>query len=215
MRAAVAVWSLRWRPRRYFGDCEEAVNLRLIYLSAAIAVGVLPAGVMATGVLAAGVRPRAGAPPERLVVFDVVFYGRGANSIEPGDTAAADTATGVLRRDLARSARFELVDSAAVATALARAEANGIPCATLACRREIARRLGAVWMAAAKLSKTSNLIWYLSGQLMDVQTGRLLLDDELELKGRRDEMARGGAHSLARRIVGAAGEARVAAREGQ
>ena len=66
-------------------------------------------------------------------------------------------------------------------------------------------------MVTAKLSKTSNLIWYLSGQLTDVATGRRLLDDEFELKGIAEDIAKGGAHSLARRILKAAEPARPAA----
>jgi hypothetical protein len=55
------------------------------------------------------------------------------------------------------------------------------------------------------VSKISNLIWYLSGQVIDVATGKLLLDDGFELKGPRDEMIPRGATSLARRVERAMG----------
>jgi hypothetical protein len=50
------------------------------------------------------------------------------------------------------------------------------------------------------VSKISNLIWYLSGQVIDVASGKIILDDGFELKGPRDEMVPRGAVSLARRI---------------
>jgi hypothetical protein len=58
-----------------------------------------------------------------------------------------------------------------------------------------------------RVSKTSNLIWFMSGQLIDVAGRKIVLDDEFELKGPRDEMVPRGAVALARRI------ARAAARE--
>ena len=138
------------------------------------------------------------------MLFNVAFYGRGANSIEPGDSLVGPLTTERLRDHLERSGRFRLVDSARVAAELARAEGRGINCNTLDCRREVAQRLGGKWMVTAKFSKLSNLIWYLSGQLTEVPSGRRVLDDEVELKGIVDDMSRGGALSLARRIVKAA-----------
>ena len=141
---------------------------------------------------------------EPLALFDVAFYGKGANSLERGDPLVAAMADSILRADLERSGRFALIDSAQLAQAFAKAEADGVECQTLECRRQVSRQAGASWMVTAKLSKTSNLIWYLSGQLTDVASGRRLLDDEFELKGIAEDIAKGGARSLARRIVTAA-----------
>jgi uncharacterized protein YjbI with pentapeptide repeats len=142
-----------------------------------------------------------------LALFDVAFYGKGANSLEPGDPRVAAMTDSILREDLARSGHFRILDSAPLARAFAEAEAGGLECTTLECRRQVSQKAGADWMVTSKLSKTSNLIWYLSGQLTDVATGRRLLDDEFELKGIAEDIAKGGAHSLARRIVKAAGSA--------
>jgi uncharacterized protein YjbI with pentapeptide repeats len=139
---------------------------------------------------------------EPLVLFPVAFYGKGANSLEQGDTLVAAKTHSILRSDLERSGRFQLLD------------ANRLECATLECRRALSQKLGAAWMVTAKLSKTSNLIWYLSGQLTEVSSGRRLLDDEFELKGIAEDIAQGGAHSLARRILKAAESARTAAAPG-
>jgi uncharacterized protein YjbI with pentapeptide repeats len=147
---------------------------------------------------------------DRLALLPVSFYGRGANSLEPGDSLVATMTDSILRADLAQSGRFDPIDRSRVTQALAQAESGGRECETLECRRELSRRLGANWMVTAKLSKTSNLIWYLSGQLTEVATGRRLLDDEFELKGIAEDIARGGAHSLARRILKTAETPRAA-----
>jgi uncharacterized protein YjbI with pentapeptide repeats len=152
-----------------------------------------------------------GQSAQRLALFPVAFYGKGANSLEPGDPQVAAMTDSILRADLARSGSFELVDAARLRQALVQAEATGKECVTLECRREIGRRLGAAWMVTAKLSKTSNLIWYLSGQLTQVSSGRRLLDDEFELKGVAQDIAKGGARSLARRIIKAATESTAVA----
>jgi uncharacterized protein YjbI with pentapeptide repeats len=150
------------------------------------------------------------APPkkEALALFDVAFYGRGANSLEPGDPLVASMTDSILRADLAGSGRFTLIDPSRLASAVNQAQPGGRECETLECRRQASRVAGADWMVTAKLSKTSNLIWYLSGQLTEVSTGKRLLDDEFELKGIAEDIARGGAHSLGRRIVTAATAAR-------
>jgi uncharacterized protein YjbI with pentapeptide repeats len=148
---------------------------------------------------------------EPLVLFPVAFYGKGANSLEQGDTLVAATTDSILRSDLERSGRFRLLDPTRLREALVQVEAGGKECVTLECRHALSKKLGAAWMVTAKLSKTSNLIWYLSGQLTEVATGRRLLDDEFELKGIAEDIAKGGAHSLARRIITAAGSARTVA----
>ena len=148
-------------------------------------------------------------PKEPLVFFPVVFYGKGANSIESGDSLVAVMTDSILRGDLEQSGRFKLTDRSVLAQVLAEADTSGKECVTLECRRDLSRKLGATWMVTTKLSKTSNLIWYLSGQLTNVVTGRRLLDDEFELKGIAEDIAKGGAHSLARRIVKAATAAEV------
>ena len=173
-------------------------------LAATLLVTLLGPGMSASPVW--GQTPRTREP---LALFDVAFYGKGANSLEQGDPLVASMTDSILRTDLERSGRFEIVDSARLAQALHQAEAGGLECATLECRRQLSKKAGAKWMVTSKLSKTSNLIWYLSGQLTDVATGRRLLDDEFELKGIAEDIAKGGAHSLARRIIKAANTAQV------
>jgi uncharacterized protein YjbI with pentapeptide repeats len=170
------------------------------------AIGLLGLAALGSGA-PAGARQSKGP----LILFPVAFYGRGANSLEPGDSLVAVMTDSILREDLEQSGRFQLIDRTRLTQAMTEAEKGGKECVTLECRRELSRKLGATWMVTAKLSKTSNLIWYLSGQLTDVATGRRLLDDEFELKGIAEDIAKGGAHSLARRILKAAESARTVA----
>ena len=147
---------------------------------------------------------------ETVALFPVAFYGKGANSLEPGDPEVAAMTDSILRGELLRSGRLTLIDSTRLAQGLTQAEAGGLQCVSLDCRRKISQRMGAGWMITAKLSKTSNLIWYLSGQLTDAKTGRRLLDDEFELKGIAEDIAKGGARSMARRILRSMDAARPA-----
>jgi uncharacterized protein YjbI with pentapeptide repeats len=165
----------------------------------------LPSGLLGLVLFASTALGQAAGPKQRLALFDVAFYGKGANSLEQRDPLVAAMTDSILRADLEQSGRFQILDSARLAQAFAEAEAGGVECSTLECRRQVSKKAGADWMVTSKLSKTSNLIWYLSGQLTDVRNGRRLLDDEFELKGIAEDIAKGGAHSLARRIVKAAG----------
>lgn len=153
--------------------------------------------------------PQQAQPKELLALFPVAFYGKGANSLEPNDPLVAAMTDSILRSDLDQSGRFQVIDSAPLAQATAQAEAGGVECVTLECRQQVSKKVGANWMVTSKLSKTSNLIWFLSGQLTDEASGKRLLDDEFELKGIAEDIAKGGAHSLARRIVKAATAART------
>ena len=148
---------------------------------------------------------------ESLALYPVAFYGKGANSLEKTDPQVAAMTDSILRSDLQKSGRFQLTSVERVSLALSDTVKSGAECVSLACRQAVSKKLGAIWMVTAKLSKTSNLIWYLSGQLVEVASGRRLLDDEFELKGIAEDIAKGGAHSLARRIVTAVEKAKAPA----
>jgi len=49
--------------------------------------------------------------------------------------------------------------------------------------------------------KTSNLIWLLTGQLIDVGTGEIVMDDSTELKGDPEPMIRAGVRIFAERVA--------------
>ena len=55
----------------------------------------------------------------------------------------------------------------------------------------------------AKVSKTSNLIWLFTGQLIDasVDSTSVILDDSTELKGDPEPMVRAGSRIFAERVA--------------
>jgi TolB-like protein len=144
--------------------------------------------------------------PVKVAMLDLAFYGKRANDIFPGDTAMADTATAVMRKALAAAPGIEFVDAATVAKATDSPAAKAIvqdrPCnVVVACARSVGQQLGAKWVVMGKISKTSDLIWIFSGELIDVASGKLVLDDSYELKGIAKDMVPKGAEVFARRVA--------------
>src|SRR3569623_1696918 len=144
--------------------------------------------------------------PVKVPMLDLAFYGKRANDIFPGDTAMADTATAVMRKALASAPGITFVDAAAVAKAAESPASKAIvqdrPCnVVVACARAVGQQLGAKWVVMGKISKTSDLIWIFSGELIDVASGKLVLDDSYELKGIAMDMVPKGAQVFARRVA--------------
>ena len=135
-----------------------------------------------------------------IVVLNLRFDGEHANVLEPGDTAVARAATTRLLATLRASGGLTVVDSSAVSDALAAVEADGNPCDN-ACARAVGRRLRADWVAAGSVMKTSNLVWILTAELLDVATGKPVLADSYELKGDATRMGPAGADVFAHRVV--------------
>ena len=92
--------------------------------------------------------------------------------------------------------------AAVAASPEARALSGDQPCDVIvACARLVGSTLHAPWAVMAKVSKTSNLIWLFTGQLIQVSTGDILLDDSTELKGEPDRMVQAGARIFAERVA--------------
>lgn len=177
------------------------MRLRPLLISVILLGAVLrPAG--AQGALTSPAEP-AGA---RVAALDVALYNAQANVQEPSDTAKATLATEVLHVTLRRLLPGQTADSGAVRTAArsdsALAITGGQPCNVIvACARWVAGEVGAPWVVLAKVSKTSNLIWLLTAQLVHAPSGRIVLDDSTELKGEPEAMVRAGARIFAERVA--------------
>ena len=143
-----------------------------------------------------------------IAVLNLRFDGSHANVLEAGDTAVTMAATSKLLATLQTSDQVALLDSARVAHAVAVAEADGNACDN-ACAVGVGRQLGVQWVAKGTVAKTSNLVWVLSAQLLEVATGKLVLSDSYELKGDATRMAPAGAHAFAQRIEQAVGGPRT------
>ena len=143
----------------------------------------------------------------RVAVLDVALYTAGANLQESTDTAVARLATQVLGGKLRELLGASVLDSGLVGRATRSDSARSITggdkaCNVIvACARHVGRTLGADWVVMSKVSKTSNLIWLFTGQLVNIGTGKLLMDDSTELKGDPEAMVRAGTRIFAERVV--------------
>jgi len=145
-------------------------------------------------------------PGARVAALEVALYNAQANVQERTDAEKAALATGVLHATLAKLLPDQLADSVAVRAAgrsePALALAGGQACnVVLACARAVARAVDAPWVVLAKVSKTSNLIWLLTAQLVHVPSGTIILDDSTELKGEPEAMVRAGTRIFAERVA--------------
>ena len=151
-------------------------------------------------------RPPLERPDARVLLLPMAMYNEQANLLEVTDTVKAFIASDVLQNKLGELLGAQLVDSAAASRVLALpavlAITGGKPCNVIvACARAAAREAGALWVVMGKVSKTSNLIWLFTGQLIHVGTGDIILDDSTELKGDPDNMVRVGSRIFAERVV--------------
>src|SRR2546427_13170129 len=158
------------------------------------------------GVAAVPLAAQTRAARPAIVVLTLRFDGEHATVLEPGDTAVARAVTSRLRATLRASGGLAVVDSSAVADALAAVAADGNPCDS-ACARAVARRLHADWVAGGTVMKTRNLVWILTAEMLDVARGKPVLADSYELKGGATRMGTAGAGRIAR-PVGQAGRRR-------
>jgi hypothetical protein len=146
------------------------------------------------------------APGAKVVVLPVALYNAQANLQEPSDSAQALLSTEVLTGKLEELLGEQLIPRqqvlAAASSAKARATTGNQPCNVIvACARQVARSLEAPWVVIAKVSKTSNLIWLFTGQLIHAGTGEIVLDDSTELKGDPTTMVRAGSRIFAERVA--------------
>jgi len=145
-------------------------------------------------------------PDAKVAALEVALYNAQANVIEDSDPARAVLGTQVLDSTLSallgpQLVARESVRSAAVSDS-ALALTGGLPCNVIvACARYAAGKTGARWVVLAKVSKTSNLIWLLTAQLVHVPSGAIILDDTTELKGEPDAMVRAGMRIFAERVA--------------
>jgi hypothetical protein len=170
----------------------------------------LTVGAAALTIAVSGVGAQSGStstkPPVKVVMLNLAFYGKRANDLMPNDSAMAMTATRVMRAGLTNKPGITFVDSATVATTAsgpkAMALVQDVPCnVVVACAREVGTELGADWVVMGKISKTSDLIWIFSGELINVASGKLVLDDSYELKGIASDMVPKGGDVFARRVA--------------
>ena len=146
------------------------------------------------------------APSARVVVLPVALYNAQANVQEASDSSRAALSTEVLTGKLKELLGPQLLAGSSVALVAASPKAQATTgkqgCNVIvACARAVADSLKAPWVVIAKVSKTSNLIWLFTGQLIHVPTGTIILDDSTELKGPPEGMVRAGSRIFAERVA--------------
>jgi hypothetical protein len=203
----------RWSARRRAMRRSASVAAAAVVVALATGCPSARSSAMQPATPASAAAPPAASAPTptasgaaRVAMLDLAFYGKRANSLEPGDPGLAVEGTRRVRAQILDSDGVVLLDSAAVAAAQATpavlAAAQGKECnVVIACARAVGQSLGVPWVVTGKVSKTSNLIWIFSGQLINVATGELVMDDEYELKGDAHDMVAAGARAFARRVV--------------
>ena len=146
------------------------------------------------------------APSAKVVVLPVALYNAQANVQEASDSSQAALSTQILTSKLEEVLGPQVLAGnrvALVATSpKALATTGNQPCNVIvACARTVADSLKAPWVVMAKVSKTSNLIWLFTGQLIHAPTGTIVLDDTTELKGETEGMVRAGSRIFAERVA--------------
>jgi hypothetical protein len=141
-----------------------------------------------------------------VVVLPVALYNAQANVQEASDSSQAALSTQVLAGKLQELLGAQLLAGTQVAQVAASPRALATtgkqPCNVIvACARAVADSLDAPWVVIAKVSKTSNLIWLFTGQLIHAPTGKIVLDDSTELKGPPEGMVRAGSRIFAERVA--------------
>ena len=157
------------------------------------------------GLSAQTTSPASEPPTAPVAVLSTALYNDQANLREASDSVAAREGGTVLRTRLADSIGGQLLDPR-ITDSLERAPemreaGGGVPCnVKVACALAVGRTQGARWVVMSKVSKTSNLIWLLSAQLIRVEDGVIVLDDSTELKGEPLGMVRVGMRQFADRV---------------
>jgi hypothetical protein len=146
------------------------------------------------------------APSAKVAVLPVALYNAQANLQEASDSSQAALSTQVLTSKLQELLGPQLLSGSRVAAVAASPTALATtgkqPCNVIvACARVVADSLKAPWVVIAKVSKTSNLIWLFTGQLIHAPTGTIILDDSTELKGPPEGMVRAGSRIFAERVA--------------
>jgi len=143
-------------------------------------------GWLAAILLMSALAPPANANPPRLAVFDLELIDTSVEGDVPPPKAVQDRALRAgeqLRRELAQSGKFEIVDIAPV-NAAAR-DSNLQACG--GCDVKFARELGADLALTGVVRKISNLILNISLFVRDASSGRLVTAMNADMRGDTDE----------------------------
>jgi uncharacterized protein YjbI with pentapeptide repeats len=158
------------------------------------------AGIVIVAVAMSPPRPAHSLAVVEFVVVDV----SGRPDVEAMRARLAESgmsAEGWLRTHLAATGDYTILDAPRVAAGLASLRVDPGRCQDPACLVELGRALGVDRVVAGRVSKLSNLIWFLYGTLVDVPRGQVRYRDEFEIKGNITDLLPKAMLALARRLV--------------
>lgn len=116
-------------------------------------------------------------------------------------TASGNPAEAWLAGDLAATGRYVPVPAPQVAAALAAMGTTPAECDDVTCAVRLGRALGVDRVVTGRVSKLSNLIWFLHATMVDVLAGRALHREEFEIKGDITDLLPKAMLALSRRLV--------------
>lgn len=154
-------------------------------------------------IAAAGMSPRPPARSVAVVEFLVVdVSGRpDVGAMRARLAESGMSAEGWLATHLAATGDYTILDASRVAAGLASLGVDPARCQDPACLVDLGGALGVDRVVAGRVSKLSNLIWFLYGTMVDVPRGQVRYRDELEIKGNITDLLPKGMLALARRLA--------------
>lgn len=115
--------------------------------------------------------------------------------------ASGNSPSGWLAAEFSKSRRYQPVDPARVAAALAAQDLAARDCEQVSCALALGRTLGVDRVVTGRVSKLSNIVWFLHAVLVDVPASRVLDEEEFEIKGNVTELLPKAIVALSRRFV--------------
>ena len=149
------------------------------------------------------VRAQQPAPRIRVAVMEVTLvdasYHADVEQLRALLARSGKTAEDWLANYLAKG-DYDPIDPVRISAALRSMGLSPSSCADLTCAVQLGKTVGANRVVAGKVSKVSNLIWFLEATMVDVRTATVRCHEEFELKGNIVELLPKGTLSLAKRL---------------
>jgi uncharacterized protein YjbI with pentapeptide repeats len=111
------------------------------------------------------------------------------------------SAEGWLATHLTATGNYTILDAPRVAAGLTSLGVDPVRCQDPACLVDLGRALGVDRVVVGRVSKLSNLIWFLYGTMVDVPQGQVRYRDEFEIKGNITDLLPKAMLALARRLA--------------
>jgi uncharacterized protein YjbI with pentapeptide repeats len=155
--------------------------------------------------IAAARMPSSPPPPRSVAVMEFLVVDASGRPDVPAMRArlaeSGMSAEGWLTTHLAATGAYTILDSSRVTAGLVSLGQDPGRCQDPACLIALGRALGVDRVVAGRVSKLSNLIWFLYATMVDVPQGQVRYRDELEIKGNITDLLPKGMLALARRLA--------------